>query len=163
MITSAAQTESLISEAIAGCLGVDFEYGGAVTTHISVPLKFSILRSVAEIRIDDLDVLDELDVLLDAIEESLTKRNSIAHHQFMRDPSTEEVFAVKETSRTRYEMKLVPVSIDDIKRDALLVYNLGMALMTFLGMHGLRPEIPSSLRPRHHKSKAARKKRREIK
>jgi hypothetical protein len=41
MTTSAAHTESCVDEAIAGCLGVDYEYGQAVTTHMTMPLRFS--------------------------------------------------------------------------------------------------------------------------
>jgi hypothetical protein len=50
MTSSAAQNEHCVEAAIAGCLGVDVEYGSAVTTHMTAPLRNSVLRSVAEIR-----------------------------------------------------------------------------------------------------------------
>jgi hypothetical protein len=66
MTTSAAHTESCVDEAIAGCLGIDYEYGQAVTTHMTMPLRFDVLRSAAELRIDDLDALDSaVDDLVD--------------------------------------------------------------------------------------------------
>ena len=80
MTTCAAYTESCVDEAIAGCLGVDYEYGQAVTTHMTIPLRFNVLKSAAEIRIDDLDALDELDVLLDRLDEAFNKRNAVVHH-----------------------------------------------------------------------------------
>src|SRR5262245_39382817 len=54
MTACAAQTEFCVEVGIAGCLGVDAEYGQAVTAHMAMPLRFSVLKSAAEIRIDDL-------------------------------------------------------------------------------------------------------------
>ena len=161
MTTSAAQTEGIIEMAIAGCAGIDAEYGMAVTTHMTSPLRDSVLRSVAEIRIDDLDALDELDKLLDAINDALIKRNAVVHHTWCRDTKTGKTFTVKETARTRLESELLPMSVDQVKRDALFVYEAGINLLTFLIRHKLTPKA-MTFRPRGHKSKAARKKRREI-
>jgi len=160
MTTSSAQTEHCVQAAIAGCLGVDFEYGKAVTTHMTAPLRDSVLRSVAEIKIFSLDTLDELDKILDWVNEGYGKRNSIVHHPWCRDPETGAVFTHKETARTRLESDLVPMTVDQVKRDALFVYEAGMALYMFLMRHKLLPSAPPD-RPRGHKSKAARKKRRE--
>src|SRR3954464_10947754 len=53
LITScSSQTEHIIEEAIAGLLGVDVEYGFAVTTHMTAPHRDNVLRAVAEIRLD---------------------------------------------------------------------------------------------------------------
>jgi hypothetical protein len=163
MTTSAAQTESCVDEAIAGCLGVDYVYGQAVTTHMTMPLRFSVLRSAAEIRIDDLDALDELDVLLDRIEEAFNKRNAVVHHVWCRDPETDNVVMVKETARRRVEIEAIPMSADQVRSDALFVYEAGIALLTFLKAHKLLAPFPPAPRPRWHKSKEERKKRRERK
>lgn len=160
--SSAAQTENIIEQGIAGCSGLSFEYGAAITTHMVMPLRFSVLRSVAEIRIDDLDSLDELDQLLDDIEKAFNKRNEFAHHQWCTD-STNNIFTLKTSSRVRLDMDLVPRTINDVKSAALLVYETGVALYAFLAKHDLLPTIPSQVRSRSHKSKAARKKRRERK
>jgi hypothetical protein len=42
-IACGAQTESVISTAIGGCLGLEVEYAAATTTHMTLPLKFSVL------------------------------------------------------------------------------------------------------------------------
>ncbi len=157
-----AQTEKIIELAIAGCLGVDAEYGAALTTHMPGPLRFSVLRSVAEIRIGDLNVLDELDNHLEELETASNKRNSIIHNQWYRDSETGNVFTVKEKARTRYEMELIPMTIDSVKGDALFIYQTGMNFMAFLTKNGLLPSLPSG-RTRAHKSKAARKRRRSKK
>jgi hypothetical protein len=159
---SAAQTENLVEMTIAGCLGVDTEYGKAVTTHMAMPLRFSALRASAEIRIEDLDALDQLDNLLEVIEEAFEKRNGIVHHSWCCDPDTGEVFTVKETARTSVRSDLIPMSVNGVKADALFIYDAGMRLMSFMRDHGLLPKLPP-LRSRAHKSKAARKKRREAK
>lgn len=161
MTAISAQTEDCVEAAVAGCIGTDFEYGKAITTHMAAPLRDSVLRSVAEIRIDDLDALDELDRILDAVNESFLKRNAIVHHAWCIDLETGEVFTHKETSRARYESDLIPMSVDQVKADAELVYKAGMDLYSFLMTHKLLPSIPTTPRPRGHKSKAARKKRRE--
>lgn len=160
-VTSFAQTEQFIQEAIAGCLGVDVEYGKAVTTHMAMPLRFSVLRSVAEIRIDDLDVLDELDRHLELLDEAVEKRNNLAHRQWCRNPKTGEVFTVKEKARTRLDMGLIPMPVDQVKADAAFIYATGIEFFQFLGMHNLLPSFPAAPRPREHKSQAARKKRRK--
>ena len=59
-------------------------------------------------------------------------------------------------------MDLLPMSIKRVERDALFVYDAGMKLMDFLLRRDLAPAAPK-FRPRDHKSKAARKKRREAK
>jgi hypothetical protein len=163
MTTSAAHTESCVDEAIAGCLGIDHEYGQAVTTHMTMPLRFDVLRSAAEIRIDDLDALDALDVLLDRLKQAFNKRNAVVHHMWGRDPKTGNVMMVKETARQRIEIESIPMSADQVKDDALFVYETGMALFSFLKAHSLLPPFPNAPRPGWHKSKEERKKRRERK
>jgi hypothetical protein len=160
-LACAAQTESIIEMAIAGCLGIEVDYGIAVTTHMSSPLRDNVLRAAAEIRLDNLDALDELDRILDRIKcDVLPKRNAIAHHTWCRDPETGEVFTVKQTARGSVGSDLIPMSVNKIKADAALIYQAGMDLMSFLGTHHILPPFPPQPRPRAHKTKAARKKRR---
>jgi len=161
-VASAAQTESIIARAIAGCAGVDVEYGAAITTHMNAPLRDGVLRAVAEIRIDDLDVLDDLEIIMDHIKDVvLPKRNAVAHNSWCQDPDTGELFMVRETARGSVDAELIPMTVDKIKSDAALIYNAGMELVTFLSLHGLHPTFPPTKRSRAHKTKAARKKRRK--
>jgi hypothetical protein len=160
--TCFAQSEQMLQDAIAGCAGLDFEYGKAITTHMAMPLRFSVFHSVAEIRIDDLDALDELDALIAQFESAAQKRNAVAHNWWCRDPETGDLFTLKETARSRFETDLLPMTINQVKGDALFIYEVGMSLFAFLKRHGLVPPI-SSRPSRDHKSKAARKKRRESK
>ena len=142
MTTSAAYTESCVDEAIAGCLGVNVEYGQAVTTHMPMPLRFNVLRSAAELRIDE-DALDELDVLLSRLKEAFDKRHPVVHHMWCRDPETGNTVMVKETARKRVAMKTIPMSADQVKVDALFVYDAGIALFSFLKAHNLLPPFPT--------------------
>jgi hypothetical protein len=160
-VTASAQTESVVVDMIGGCLGIDVEYTAAIATHMSAPLRDSVLRSAAEIRLEDLDDLDRLDELLDEIKIAYDKRNTIVHHTWCRDPETGKTFIVKETARTRVEVQLVEMTVDQVKRDAMFIYLAGMNLQRFLSARGLSALIPSVLRPRGHKSKAARKARRK--
>jgi hypothetical protein len=156
-----AQTENVISMAIGGCLGIDVEYSAAVTTHMTMPLKFSVLRSAAEIRIDDLDDLDELDRLLDAADKALGKRHEIAHALWGRNPDDNSLVRDKRVARTRVEAESIPVTVESVRADAAAIYKAGMDLIAFIRPRGLYPPLPTQMRPRGHKSKAARKARRK--
>jgi hypothetical protein len=54
------------------------------------------------------------------------------------------------------------MSIDGVRQDALFVYDAGMELMTFLMEHGFQLKWPPPNRYCGHKSRAERKKRREL-
>jgi hypothetical protein len=159
-VTCGAQTEYVIAMAIGGCLGIDSEYAAAVTTHMTLPLKLSVLRSAAEIRIDSLDDLDELDRLIESAEKALGMRHTLAHASIFQEPPTGRLFRIKQVARTRLEADKVPITAKSVKAEAELIYAAGLALMTFIGERGLLPPH-SAPRPRGHKAKAARKKRRK--
>lgn len=148
----------MIQDAIAGCCGVDIEYGRAITVHMPMPLRLSVLRSVAEIRIDDIAVLDELDDHIEQIEDCIRRRNGLAHRVWCQHPETGALFTVKEEARTRLEVELLPMDVDQVEADADFIYQVGIQFFVFQGRHGLRPTLPAKHRPRAHKSKAARKK-----
>jgi len=159
--TAAAQTENTIEGLIAGCLGIDFEYGMAVTLHMAMPQRFSVIRAAAEIRLDDLDALDELDELIDRVEKAFERRNSIVHHQCCIEPKTGLMFVVKQSARKRIESDVIETTTEMVGEIALELYNVGMDVFAFSKKYSLLPSFPSGPRPRDHKSRAARKKRRE--
>ena len=161
VIACAAHTEVLLRELIGSCAGVDVEYAGAITTYMNMPLRFDVLRSIAEIRIDDVDALDELDDIILEAQKAFEKRNAIAHHQWGIDPETGDTFTVKEIARFSYQMDLVPMSVSQVENDALFIYLAGMKFAAFMKKHSLEPTFPKSVRPRAHKTKAARKERRK--
>lgn len=105
---SAAHTEDIIEMAIAGLLQVDGEMGYAVTAHMPAPLRGSVLRSAAEIRIESGAALDELDILLDRITTAQGGRNELLHGSWCRKPSTGEVFVVSQEARTHVTMTSNP-------------------------------------------------------
>lgn len=157
-----AQTESIVQMGIGGCLGLDAEYSVAVTTHMSAPMRDQTLRAAAEIRIESLDDLDKLDVLLDAVNTACANRNDYLHHTWCRDPKTGNCFTTRISARGSVNIELKPISVTKIAKDAIAIYDAGMSLMQFLGPRDLLPPIPSVRRPRDHKTKPARKKRREM-
>lgn len=158
---ASAHTEAVVNMAIGGCLCIDVEYNAAVTTHMSAPMRDNVLRAAAEIRIDSVDALDMLDEILDGVNEGFRKRNAYVHHSWCSDPETGQVFTVKQEARGSVDSELIPVTVDKIKEDAAFIYEAGISLMRFITLHKLFPTFPSQLRPRGHKTKAARKKRRK--
>ena len=156
-----AHTEYVIEEGIGGCSGLDIEYTAAFATHMAVPMRDQVFRALAEIRMNDLDDLDKLDELLDEVSASMKVRNTYVHNSVCKDKDTGELLITTTTARGSVEVDLFPVTVGQIKRDAARIYNAGLALYRFLGKRGLLAEVPPSPRPRDHKSRAARKKRRE--
>jgi hypothetical protein len=86
-----------------------------------------------------LDALDALDVLLDRLKKAFAKRNAVVHHMWCRDPETGNVVMVKETAREQVDIESIPMSADQVKDDALFVYETGTALFSFLKAHKLLP------------------------
>jgi len=58
-------------------------------------------------------------------------------------------------------MALIPVSVEQIKADALFINEVALDIVRFQLLSGLEPIFPPSAAPRAHKTKAARKKRRK--
>lgn len=162
LVTAAsAHTESMIEDAIAGLASLDVERGLAITTHMSAPLRKDVLRSLAEIRIDDLDDLDLLDELLDEINKQTQKRNLYVHNKICMNPKTGEVALVKASARGSVRLEAFGVSVETIRADALSIHSAGLELFKFLDTRGLLPAMPPSALRRQYKTKAARKKRRK--
>jgi hypothetical protein len=157
MTTSAAQTEWFVESAIAGCLGLSVEYGAAVTTHMNMPLRLNVLKSAAEIRIVDLEVMKELEELLGRIDAAFRKRNDVVHHTWLRDPDTGKVGRVWKKARERVELEVIPMSADQVRRDARFVYQAGIDLFEFLGKHDLMPRLEDT-RPLWKRREAKRRK-----
>jgi hypothetical protein len=156
-----AHTEYVIEQGIGGCAGLDIESTAAFATHMATPMRDQVFRALAEIRMNDLDDLDELDRLLDAISTSMKVRNTYVHNSMCRDKDTGELLITTATARGSVEVDLFPITVDQIKLDAVRIYNAGLNLYGFLKKRDLLAEVPPSPRPRDHKSRAARKKRRE--
>lgn len=158
---ASAQTEAMVQYAICAFLGVDAEYGWAVTAHMNSTMRDQVLRATAEIRIDDLNALDALDDLMDRIGAANGKRNGHVHAEWCRDPNTGSVYAASVKARGRVESTLVKTTVDQIEADAQVIYDLGIELMDLVHAVGLEAPLPPPSRPRGHKSKAARKQRRK--
>lgn len=160
-----AQTDHTVQTFVGACLGVDALYSIAVTAHMAVPLRDGVARAVAQLRIDDLDRLDELDVILDRVKVAADKRNLLAHHGWCRHPKTGQVYIFKETARGTVAGSLILLSVEQIKSDAMFIYETGIDLLQFmyavgLGL-GLGPNFPP-FRDHSSKTRAARKARRKM-
>lgn len=160
MATSSSHTESVVEMAIAGMLGVDGHVGWAVTTHMPAPLRTSVLRSAAAIRITDPDVLDQLDGLLISLKAAQEKRNTVVHGSWALRPSDSAVMLIKSDARTHVTVDLRPKPVKEIELEALALYEIGMDLMSFLITHSLVPPLPSKA-PHAFADPKARKRRRK--
>ena len=149
-----AQTENHVQLAIAGLLGVDIETGWALSTHMSAPLRESALKSLAELKLTDLDDIEKLDTLLDKVKKAGGKRNDIAHNLWCRDEKTGEVFHLLTDARTRVSVEQKPVSLNSVQSDATFIYDAGIELLGFLIAKNLVPALPSRDRVRFDKRKA---------
>lgn len=165
LVTScSAQTEACVQAAIAGMMGATDDVGDAMTTHMSAPQKDNTLRALAEIYIVDCNLLDELDVILDGLNASMSKRNLYVHRSWFQNTETREVFTVKVAARGRLEKEQVLMDIKIMKADADAIYRSGMELYGFLARNKFLPAEPfhDPERLSGARSKAARKKRKSI-
>ncbi|WP_457797639.1 hypothetical protein [Methylocystis sp. S23] len=157
MAASTAQTEHIVEMAIHCFLGVDIEYGQAITSHMSMPQRLNCLMASAEIRIDDIESLVELEEIVEKIESSFNLRNAVIHHTWCVDPETDQISTVKTSARGTVKTDFVHMTVDKVKADALVVYAAGISLMEFLIAREFRQTLPPIGRQRGHKTKAARK------
>jgi hypothetical protein len=103
-----------------------------------------------------------LDALLANISKAMLTRNEVAHNAWCMNSTTKELFAEKTSARGSLEIELIPMSISKIRQDATGIYVAGIELMQFLMDRDLVPPLPTGRFDRAHKTKAARKKRREL-
>jgi hypothetical protein len=162
VVAASSDLENVLKTAIAGMLQVDGEYGYAVTAHMPTPMLLSALKSSAEIRIEVVDDLDELDELLKGVELALTKRNPVVHGHWHVDRETKQVYTFRVDARSGLRGSQDLHSIDKLKADAAFIHDRAVELFDWLREHKLLPPaVP--YRPRFHKSKDERKKRRMTK
>jgi hypothetical protein len=154
-----AQTEDHVQLAIAGLLGVDAETGWAVTTHMTGPLRESVLKSLTDIKFDDLAEVEKFDKLMADVDDATNRRNRLVHHMWCVDEDTGEVFQQRTQARTRVNVELTPISIEAIQADAKVIYDAGIELLRFLLAKNLVPALPSRTRQRYDKRKAIKRKR----
>ena len=72
-----AQTEDCLQMAIWGLLGIDAEMGWALTTHMPFPLRESVVKSLSQIKFEDLKDIERLDQILSDIKGAADKRNKL--------------------------------------------------------------------------------------
>ena len=145
-----------IQAAIHGLARMDTEYGTAVTTHMTGPNRLSALESVAEITLDDMNKLLQLEDLITEARDSSSQRAGYVHAYWCRDADTNEVYAVREAARTGLEIKISKPRAADIVRAARTTSKLGLRVWEFVFELGVLPAIPGP-RPRGHKVKRKRK------
>ena len=159
---ASAQTENIIQDFIGVLLHIDAVETLALTTHMTGPLKDHVVRALTELNAATAEVVDEIDDLMDAIKEAMARRNTIVHNPLIMHPDTGEILSHRIKARGSLQLKLQPVSVAEIEKDASLIYEVGMDLMRFMMKHALGPKqrnIP--LREPLDRSKEARAKRRE--
>jgi hypothetical protein len=142
MSAAASSTDGVIEMAIAGMLGIDGEQGWAVTSHMSAPLRASVLKAAAEIALSDPHALDELDIHMEAIKKAAEARNDMIHGSWCVRHSDRTVFLVQQSARTHVEVSSRPVTVNEIKSKALALYEAGMGLMRFIMAVDMVPNLP---------------------
>lgn len=157
MSAAASSTDSIIEMAIAGMLGIDGEQGYAVTAHMSAPLRASVLKSAAEIVLEDPRALDALDDIMEEIRVAVVERNDVVHGSWCVRHSDGTVFLVQQEARTHVAMSSRPVTVDEIESKALALYDAGMNLMRFLIAVDKVPVLPRADRRRGVNTPKARK------
>jgi hypothetical protein len=158
---AAAQTESLIGDFIGTLLGIDGIETLALTTHMNGPLKDHVVRALAELNAVSIEIIDQIDDLMDAIGDAMSRRNIIVHNPLIIHPDTGEILSHRLKARGSLQLELRPISVEEIKQDAGLIYEVGMDLVAFMMFYNLAPKNrPLPPRMPFDRSKKARAKRR---
>ncbi len=130
---------------------------------MSIPLKDEIIRTLAELDAPNILELDKIDDLMDAVRDALNKRNVIVHNAFVIHPDTGEVLSHRLKARGSLQLELKPITTQQIREDAALIYEVGMDVMRFMISRGLSPTYRTTpLREPVNRSKKARAKRRDL-
>ena len=137
VVAASAQTEDSMSDLIGGLLGIDNMDTAAVATHMSFPLKSQVIRALAELKTNQTSFIDELDDLLDTVKDAMDKRNVLVHNPLLRNPDTNEVFSWRLKARGSLQLDLKPITVDEIKQDAALIYEVGLSILTFMESCGI--------------------------
>ena len=168
MALCSAQTESVVQSFIGAVLQIDNIETIALTAHMSAPLKDHVARALIELNAVSADVVDTVDELLDAISAAAEKRNVVVHNSIVRHPETGELFSYRESARGSLQVSLQPVRVEEIEKDATLIYEAGMDLARFMILHGLvapdrtRPiRVPLNRRKKARQERIERRRRRE--
>lgn len=156
MAMCAAQTEAVMQNFIGALLGIDQHEAIALTAHMAAPLKDQVARALIELNGASEATVDIADELLDAINDAAAKRNVIVHNSLAMHPDTGEVFSYRQAARGSLQVSLQPVSAEDIKKDALALYDAGIELVRFMIALNLqpRPRTRPRLAPVNRKKKA---------
>jgi hypothetical protein len=88
-----ADAESSMQDFISCLINIDSVEGLALTTHMPQPLKDHVARALIELNAVSIEILDQVDDLLDAVEEAMARRNVIVHNQLIRHPDTGQVLS----------------------------------------------------------------------
>lgn len=136
-IIASAHTEGVVEMAIASLLQVDDRLGLAVTTHMNGPLRISALRSLGNLRFSG-EILADFNTHVEALQNVNAKRNAIAHRSWCQDPENGKLYTLRQAARTKLELELVPMSVDEIKREAVNIHQVGLKFLSFLNRIGIR-------------------------
>lgn len=137
LVTSSSQTEGVIDMAIACCLGIPDVRGKAVTTHMSMPQRFSALRSAAALPFGEQgNAYSEIIDVVTKLDREFEARNRYVHQSWCLDPDG-KLFLARSSARKRIEIKVEPASVDEVAAACRRIYQLGMQLMTVLDQYNL--------------------------
>jgi hypothetical protein len=160
---ASASTESAMSDVIGGLCGLDNIEALALSTHMSVPLKDHVARALIELNAGSIEILDQVDDLLDDVTDAMDRRNAIIHNELITDPKTGQILSHRLKARGSVQLELRPISVEEIKEDARLIYEAGLNLIAFMGMLGIHPrERKIPLREPVKRSQKARAERRDL-
>lgn len=140
VIAAASQTESIMRDFIGALLNVDSVEVLALGLHLSVPQKNDIIRTLAELNAPMASEIDEIDDLLDKVGAAFDLRNKVAHNAFARHPETDEVQVLKQKARGSLQVALSPITVEELRQDAEVIYEAGMELMRFMISRGIGPK-----------------------
>lgn len=139
LVVASAHTEMIVQTFIGAVLQIDEIETLALTSQMSGQLRDQVARALIELNATNVEVVDEIDGLLDAIKDADAARNRVAHCPLARHPDTNDVYFWKESARGTLRLALEPVDAKQLMTQAEALYQAGLALMRFMVLFQLHP------------------------
>jgi hypothetical protein len=155
---ASAHTESVVAVAIRGCAGADVATAKAATAARSMRRLEEVLRSL-DLRLFGGENRERLGELLNQIGEGFERGATYIHNSVCLDSETGEYLIAKRSMCGALSGELVPVTVAEVREEAKVIYQAGIALLAFLMQKKLLPSLGRNVRPSAHRSQPLKRRR----
>lgn len=138
---SIAQIEDQVRSAIAGLAKIDYELGGAMTTHIPFQTCLDILLTMGNVAFAKPEPQNTLKRLVSALKDANKRRNKLVHRQLATRERDNTLHFIVRSARGSFILSTEKTSVRALQADAAAIYKASMDLQSFISIHKLEPSF----------------------